>query len=207
MNALLAAIFGGLGAIVGSFLNVVIYRLPRGRSLGATGRSHCPQCSHLIAWYDNIPVVSYLVLAGRCRSCRARISPRYPFVEALTAAIFAGCFLRSGPLQWEPRLLGAGAAALFATAALAFAFIQTEHGSVPANRRVLVAALIPVLVGVLAVPALHGTAVLGFDLAGVTKSGAASLAVGLIGAALIGIPIYASRWFGAPPEHGGYHHY
>ena len=162
MNALLAVFFGGLGAIVGSFLNVVIYRLPRGLSLGATGRSQCPRCGHLIAWYDNVPIFSYLVLAGRCRS-----------IEVLTAAIFAGSFLRSGPLAWEPPLLGAGAAALFGSAALAYAFIQAEHGTVRANRRVLVAALIPVLVGVLAVPDLHGTAVLGFDLAGVTKPGAA----------------------------------
>jgi leader peptidase (prepilin peptidase)/N-methyltransferase len=77
-----------LGAVVGSFLNVVIHRLPRGESLASPG-SRCPSCGTPIAPYDNVPVLSWLLLRGRCRRCGARISPRYPAVELLTAAAFA----------------------------------------------------------------------------------------------------------------------
>jgi leader peptidase (prepilin peptidase) / N-methyltransferase len=82
------AFAAALGAIVGSFLNVVIWRLPRGLSLISPG-SRCPACERPIAPYDNIPVASWLVLRGRCRHCASRISPRYPLVELLTAAAFA----------------------------------------------------------------------------------------------------------------------
>jgi leader peptidase (prepilin peptidase) / N-methyltransferase len=77
-----------LGAILGSFLNVVIHRLPRGESLSSPG-SRCPSCGAPIAPYDNVPVLSWLLLRGRCRHCGASISPRYPTVELLTAATFA----------------------------------------------------------------------------------------------------------------------
>lgn len=77
-----------LGAVIGSFLNVCIYRLPEGGSLWWPG-SHCPQCKHPIRWYDNVPIVSYILLRGRCRDCRARISPQYLIVESLTGALFA----------------------------------------------------------------------------------------------------------------------
>ena len=79
---------GVVGAVIGSFLNVVIHRLPRGESL-ARPRSRCPQCGTQLAGYDNVPVVSWLVLRGRCRHCGAAISPRYPVVELLTAVVFA----------------------------------------------------------------------------------------------------------------------
>ena len=82
----LAAFFG---ALVGSFLNVVVYRLPRHESLVSPG-SHCPSCGAPIKPYDNVPVLAWLWLRGRCRSCRAAISPRYPAVEAATAALCAG---------------------------------------------------------------------------------------------------------------------
>jgi leader peptidase (prepilin peptidase) / N-methyltransferase len=84
-----AAFSGVLGAVAGSFLNVVAYRLPRHQSLVAP-RSRCPRCAAPVRPYDNVPIVSYLLLRGRCRSCGARISPRYPAVEALTAALCAG---------------------------------------------------------------------------------------------------------------------
>lgn len=74
-----------LGLVVGSFLNVCIYRLPRGESIVWPG-SRCPSCGTAIQWYDNIPVLSYLSLTGRCRSCRGRIPIRYPAVEAVNAA-------------------------------------------------------------------------------------------------------------------------
>jgi len=80
-----------LGACVGSFLNVVIYRLPRGESLVLPG-SHCPHCGRPIRWYDNVPLISWLVLRGKCRDCRAAISPRYLLIEAVTAIAVGGLF-------------------------------------------------------------------------------------------------------------------
>ncbi|HEY7454395.1 MAG TPA: prepilin peptidase [Thermoleophilaceae bacterium] len=79
---------GLLGALIGSFLNVVAHRVPAGESLMSPG-SHCPHCGAPVKPYDNVPVVSWLVLRGRCRSCGAPISPRYPLVELATALTFA----------------------------------------------------------------------------------------------------------------------
>ena len=76
-----------IGLVWGSFLNVVIYRLPRGESL-ITPPSTCPSCGRRIKWYDNIPVLSYLFLGGKCRFCRNKISLIYPVVESLTAILF-----------------------------------------------------------------------------------------------------------------------
>jgi leader peptidase (prepilin peptidase)/N-methyltransferase len=84
-----------LGAIVGSFLNVVIHRLPRGESL-VSPRSQCPSCGAPVRAFDNVPVVSWLVLRGRCRNCGARISPRYPAVELLTAVAFGAVVAARG---------------------------------------------------------------------------------------------------------------
>jgi leader peptidase (prepilin peptidase) / N-methyltransferase len=88
-----AATFAGvLGAIIGSFLNVVAYRLPRHESL-ITPASHCPRCGTPVKPYDNIPILSWLLLRGHCRSCGQSISARYPLVEALTAALCVGAVL------------------------------------------------------------------------------------------------------------------
>lgn len=84
-----------LGALIGSFLNVVVYRLPRSESLITPG-SHCPACDAPVRAFDNVPVVSWLLLRGRCRSCGAGISPRYPAVEALTAIAFAAVVAARG---------------------------------------------------------------------------------------------------------------
>jgi leader peptidase (prepilin peptidase)/N-methyltransferase len=84
-----------LGLVFGSFLNVCIVRLPRKQSI-LVPRSHCPLCKHPIRWFDNIPLVSYLLLRGRCRDCHARISPQYAVVEALTALLLVATFLRFG---------------------------------------------------------------------------------------------------------------
>ena len=91
-GAAIAAVFG---AVIGSFLNVVVWRLPRGENL-AKPPSACPSCKAPIKPYDNVPILSWLILRGKCRNCGARISPRYPLVEALTAALFAAVVLRFG---------------------------------------------------------------------------------------------------------------
>jgi leader peptidase (prepilin peptidase) / N-methyltransferase len=89
------ALAGVLGALIGSFLNVVIHRVPRRESL-VRPRSRCPDCGAPIAPYDNVPVLSWLLLRGRCRRCGERISPRYPLVELLTALAFAAVVLVRG---------------------------------------------------------------------------------------------------------------
>jgi leader peptidase (prepilin peptidase)/N-methyltransferase len=81
------------GLIIGSFLNVCIYRIPRRESIAFPG-SHCPSCGKPIRFYDNVPVLSYLLLRGRCRACHAVISPQYPLVEILSALAFFACGLR-----------------------------------------------------------------------------------------------------------------
>lgn len=84
-----------LGSAVGSFLNVVVYRLPRRMSLVWPG-SHCPACKHPIRWHDNLPILGWIMLAGRCRDCHARISIRYPIVELISAALFLAMGLVEG---------------------------------------------------------------------------------------------------------------
>jgi leader peptidase (prepilin peptidase)/N-methyltransferase len=88
ISYLLVAVYG---LVFGSFLNVCISRLPKGESI-VRPRSHCPRCNHAIRWYDNIPLLSYLILRGRCRDCHALISPLYPAVEALTALVLVLTF-------------------------------------------------------------------------------------------------------------------
>src|SRR5215204_4542393 len=90
-----AALAGAFGLIIGSFLNVVAYRLPRGESV-VFPASHCPSCDTPIKPYDNVPVLSWLVLRGRCRSCHKAISARYPIVEAVTAALLVAVVLAKG---------------------------------------------------------------------------------------------------------------
>ncbi|KRB35453.1 MULTISPECIES: A24 family peptidase [unclassified Acidovorax] len=147
-----AAIGGVIGLLVGSFLNVVIYRLPKmmERQWAAelaqveasnqgkeppedtqltfnlmTPRSRCPACGHLVRWHENIPVLSYLFLRGRCSSCKTRISPRYPLVELATGALFFFCLHRWG-------LTPAGLAWCgFSAALVALAFIDWDTTLLP----------------------------------------------------------------------------
>lgn len=123
--AFFVAAVAGVGAIIGSFLNVVIHRIPREESI-AFPASHCPSCGTAIRPYDNIPVISWAVLRGRCRLCRAPISARYPAVELLTAILFALTFwLHSGPTLSLPFDL------IFVAALIALAFIDAEHMILP----------------------------------------------------------------------------
>lgn len=132
-----------LGACVGSFLNVVIHRLPRGESLIAP-RSRCPSCESAIAWYDNLPVLSWLLLRGRCRRCSEGISVRYPIVELLTALIAISLYARFG------LTLQCLVAFYFAATLLAIAYIDLDHQIIPD-----VLSLPGIVVGLVAAPLLH----------------------------------------------------
>ena len=113
-----------LGLVVGSFLNVVIHRLPRGESV-VRPRSRCPACTAPIAAWDNVPLLSYLWLRGRCRRCGASISPRYPLIELTTALCFAALFATHA-FAPETALLFCLAALLIAAAGVDF-----DHGYIP----------------------------------------------------------------------------
>ncbi|MBI3769777.1 MAG: prepilin peptidase [Deltaproteobacteria bacterium] len=122
-GSVIAAVFV-LGAMIGSFLNVCIVRLPEERSI-VRPRSHCPSCGHEIAWYDNVPVLSYVLLRGCCRACGTRISPIYPAVELLTGALAVALWLRLGTT-----LAFAGYFA-FAAALVTITFIDLDHRIIP----------------------------------------------------------------------------
>lgn len=113
-----------VGAITGSFLNVVIYRLPRKESIVSPG-SHCPRCEQSVKWYDNIPLLSYALLRGQCRNCGQPITPRYPTVELLTAALWVVAGIQFG-IDW-PLL----PALLFLTSLVAIFYIDLDHYIIP----------------------------------------------------------------------------
>ena len=123
---------------IGSFLNVVAARVPLKRSVAA-GRSACMSCGAQIAWYDNVPLVSWLLLRGRCRRCGARIGWVYPAVELSTALLVAGCFWRFG-VSWDALI-----AAFYATVLVVISAIDLEHRIIP--NRIVVPAAGVVLVG------------------------------------------------------------
>jgi len=133
-----------LGLVIGSFLNVVIYRVPLRRSLSHPG-SHCPHCGHPIRWYDNIPVVSWVILRGRCRDCADPIGPRYPLVEALTGVLFALAAMIAG---WDLRVLLLWG---FFAVLVAVTFIDIDHMLI-LNRVVLPAAALGLAASVALTP-------------------------------------------------------
>lgn len=103
-RVLLAGFAGVVGLVVGSFLNVVVWRVPRGESV-IRPASRCPRCGHHVRWWDNVPVLSWLMLGGRCRDCDVPISVRYPLVELVTGALFAVMAWRLGPSASLPAYL------------------------------------------------------------------------------------------------------
>jgi leader peptidase (prepilin peptidase) / N-methyltransferase len=131
---------GVLGAIFGSFLNVVAYRLPRHESLIAPP-SHCPSCGAPVKPYDNVPVLSWLVLRGRCRSCSAPISARYPLVEALTAALCVGAVLA------HSSAIGIATSVIVILLVVPCALIDLEHRIIP-NKLTALGAIVALVVGV-----------------------------------------------------------
>lgn len=112
------------GALVGSFLNVCICRLPRKESV-VSPPSHCPLCGYKIPFYDNVPVLSYILLGGKCRSCKTRISPQYPLVEMITALLTLLLFVRFGPTFYFLVLF------FFCCAMVVVTFIDLEHQIIP----------------------------------------------------------------------------
>jgi len=113
-----------LGAIVGSFLNVCIYRLPKRESI-VSPPSHCPHCGKPIRFYDNIPIVSYLLLGGKCRHCKKHISFRYPVVEGLSGLLSLALFMKYG-LTVQALLLF-----LFSAALIIITFIDLDYQIIP----------------------------------------------------------------------------
>lgn len=164
------------GMMIGSFLNVCIFRLPRNLSV-VWPPSACPKCSKKIAWYDNIPVLSFLILGARCRNCKDGISPRYPLVEAL------GGFAAFWAIHWWGATpYGYMAAALF-FAFIAVTFIDLEHEIIPDEITLSGIALGAVFSVIF--PAWHGTREhlpgLVSSLIGVLVGGGILLAMGMVG--------------------------
>jgi len=112
------------GLVIGSFLNVCIARVPLNESV-VHPRSRCPNCRKLIAWYDNFPVLSYMILTGRCRNCKKPISARYPGIELLTCAIGGLLYFKFGlSIEW-------GVFLIFSSALVTLAFIDLDHRILP----------------------------------------------------------------------------
>lgn len=182
---------GVLGAIIGSFLNVVIHRLPREESI-VLPSSRCPECGAAIAFYDNIPVLSYVLLGARCRSCKTHISARYPAVEALTAALWVMVAWRDGLTFALPFDL------VFVTAITALVFIDAEHMLLP--NAITYPGIVFALTARLALPYLMGSPY--FDDLDMLLNGmlagmplwAASLVGALLGALVGGGSLWLMGW-------------
>jgi leader peptidase (prepilin peptidase) / N-methyltransferase len=184
-------IAGSFGAIIGSFLNVVIHRVPREESI-VFPHSRCPSCGNVIAFYDNIPILSYVVLRGKCRSCKAHISARYPAVELLTAMLFVAVTWHDGLTAALPFDL------VFAAALMALVFIDAEHMILP--NAITYPGIIFAIVARVAIPVLLGTP--HFDDLGPLSQGplanfpiwTASLVGALIGALIGGGSLWLMGW-------------
>lgn len=141
-------VFFVLGSMVGSFLNVCIHRMPRGESV-VRPPSHCPACGMSIRWWQNVPIVSWLALRGRCAGCGSRISPRYLLVEALTGAMFAALWLVHG----DAGPLVALGFSVFGAGLLVATFIDLEHLIIPDE--ITIGGTVAGVVLAVVVPAMH----------------------------------------------------
>lgn len=139
MFLMLIAFVAAFGLLIGSFLNVVVHRLPNGMSV-VTGRSECPSCHHQIRAYDNVPVFSWLVLRGHCRDCRAPISARYPVVEGVTALLWA--LVAAVAETTVDAVLGI----VLVTALVPITLIDLDHRRIP-NAITLPAAVVALVAG------------------------------------------------------------
>jgi leader peptidase (prepilin peptidase)/N-methyltransferase len=176
MQTYISIIIFVLGAVVGSFLNVCIYRMPRDESIVRPG-SHCPGCNKPINWYDNIPILSYLILRARCRFCKVKISWQYPVVELLTAAVFLMIYYYFG-LTWKlPVYL------VFACGLIVSSFIDIWHRIIPDE--ISIGGLILGLICSYILPSMHGTLVhwrsLLLSAAGAVIAGGVIFLMGLAG--------------------------
>jgi leader peptidase (prepilin peptidase) / N-methyltransferase len=178
---------GVFGAIIGSFLNVVIHRLPEEESI-VFPNSRCPSCSAAISWYDNIPILSYVFLAGRCRHCKSGISIRYPAVELLTALLYLAVSWRDGLSVALPFDL------IFVSALVALIFIDAEHMILP--NAITYPGMIFVLVARVVIPLASGAPHFD-DLEPLTRGmlhGMPLWAASLIGAVIGGLVGGGSLW-------------
>ena len=133
LTAILGFFAFGLGASIASFLNVVVWRVPRGESI-VSPPSHCPKCSAPIRWWQNIPILSWLALRGKCASCRAPISPRYILVELLGGCLFLAAFLKYNPLYpmfWTPMAAKLLVVWIWISLMIVGSFIDFDHQLLP----------------------------------------------------------------------------
>jgi leader peptidase (prepilin peptidase) / N-methyltransferase len=164
------------GLLVGSFLNVCIYRMPIEKSI-IMPRSHCVKCNRQIPWYDNIPVISFIALLGKCRFCKGRISPRYAMVEVLTAAVFALLVKQLG-------LNAVSVIYMFLSCGLIVAtFIDIDHQIIPDE--ITYGGMVLGIILSFAFPQLHGEVNRFF-----------ALRSSILGLLLGGASIYAVAWIG-----------
>ncbi len=175
------------GLIVGSFLNVCIVRLPKGRSV-VNPPSHCPKCGERIRWYDNIPLISFIILSGRCRSCGEAISWRYPLVELINGLFYLFIYKEYG-LGGEMLLVMA-----FCSALIVITFIDIDHQIIP-DVITLPGMLIGLALGPVFMSSLTDTLPFGlgniFPHAGMYLTGFLNSIVGLL---LGGAPLYLIGW-------------
>jgi len=185
--------FGVLGLFIGSFLNVCIYRLPiEGQSVSKPRRSHCPKCGHAIRWFENIPVLSWLFLRGKCAGCRSAIPLRYPLVEILTGALYLAVILATPEGEWFLLLTRL----LVISGLIVATFVDFDCFEIPDEVSIGGMVLAPVLSFL--VPSLHDGTWIALQLAedgAVTRVGALSGA--LVGMAVGGGILYAVGWLGS----------
>jgi leader peptidase (prepilin peptidase)/N-methyltransferase len=171
---------GLIGLLVGSFLNVAIYRYPlEGVTVNNPKRSRCPKCKHGLAWYDNLPVLSWLSLRGRCRYCSVRIHWRYPLVEALTCGLWLLCALRLGGVEgWDLVLVGC----LVVSGLVLATFVDFDCMEIPDS--VSIGGMLAGPVLSFFVPALHGDSWVAHQFA---AEGEALTAFGALAASVAGL--------------------